>query len=429
MRNLLEIELGEVWVEGEISNLRRQASGHIYFTLKDEGGQIPAVLFRGNARNVQVDMRDGLAVKIFAEVSLYEARGQVQLIVRKVEEEGQGDLQKRFEALKAKLKAEGLFEQSLKKQLPVFPTAVGLVTSDSGAALQDMLNVLGRRAPWVQPVLFPAQVQGVGAERGIAAAIERWNEDESLPKVNVIIVGRGGGSIEDLWNFNEEVVARAIAASRIPIVSAVGHETDFTIADFVADMRAPTPSAAAEMVVPDGEALLRRVQQHQSTMGRRINSVMERAELVLKSAKRGALSQSAEQVLREPMLRLDQVSQDLEDVADAVLEEKAKLLESLKMRHQTQQPVMVLDQMDERLKAQRERLEQRMGQALQRREAELNQLKVMLRTLGPESAFARGFSITMTAEGQLVTSPEQVESGAELHTRMEGGTLVSEVKE
>ena len=299
MRNLLEIELGEVWVEGEISNIRKQSSGHQYFTLKDDGGQVPCVLFRGNGSKLKFDLADGMKVLVFGEASLYEARGQVQLIIRNVEQQGQGDLQKRFEELKARLAAEGLFDQEKKRKLPVFPRAIGLITSGTGAALQDMLNVLQRRAPWIEPVLYPVQVQGRGAEKGIARAIERWSRREDLPEVDVIIVGRGGGSIEDLWNFNEEVVARAIIECPIPVISAVGHEIDFTIADFVADMRAPTPSAAVELAVPDGADVKHRLKVYQQVLDRCVEQKIERSSLLLDKCRQAILAKSPDAYLRD----------------------------------------------------------------------------------------------------------------------------------
>ncbi|MFT6499784.1 MAG: exodeoxyribonuclease VII large subunit, partial [Akkermansiaceae bacterium] len=253
IRNLLEIEVGDIWVEGEISNVRKQGSGHWYFSLKDESAQISCAMFGARSRQGNEVIADGAQVQIFGETSFYEARGSTQLIVKKAQAVGVGDLQARFEALKRKLDQEGLFSQERKRPLPGFPRVLGIVTSPTGAALQDMKNVLSRRAPWLTVVLFPAAVQGKGAERGIAQAIRRAGKaaEEGLPQPEVLIVARGGGSLEDLWNFNEEVVARAIAASTVPVISAVGHEIDFTISDFVADLRAPTPSAAAELVVPD----------------------------------------------------------------------------------------------------------------------------------------------------------------------------------
>ena len=269
IRSLLESEVGTVWVEGEISNYRRQSSGHQYFTLKDERSQLPCVLFRGsNNLLTGPALADGLHVQARGEVTVYELRGQYQMIVQAVQPRGVGALQARFEALKRRLDAEGLFDAARKKPLPGFPVAVGIVTSPTGAALQDMLNILKRRAPWLRVVVHPVRVQGAGASLEIAEAIREFNlwaegaggpTHAGRPVVDLIVVARGGGSIEDLWEFNEEIVARAIAASGLPVVSAVGHEIDFTIADFAADLRAPTPSAAAELIAPDTAELLRQL--------------------------------------------------------------------------------------------------------------------------------------------------------------------------
>ena len=431
MRNLLEIELGEVWVEGEVSNLRRQASGHVYFTLKDEGAQISCVLFRGNANKCKVQPDNGMQVQLFGEVSVYEARGTVQLIVRTVESAGEGELQAKFERLKKKLAGEGLFDQERKQAIPKFPKKVGLITSGTGAALQDMLNVLGRRAPWVQPVLYPVQVQGAGAERGIAQAIDRWSDWElnGLPEVDVIIVGRGGGSLEDLWNFNEEIVARAIDSCNIPIVSAVGHEIDFTIADFVADMRAPTPSAAAELVVPDGEAIANRLLRLKSTMLRVTEGRVQQHQLLLESMKRGALSQSTERVLREPLLRLEQSTQDLDNAVVSSIEAHRNALKNLGLKLATHAPERVLERRGEYLDLMHQRLSNALREQLAKLESTLNQKRSMLRTLGPESAFARGFSVTLTAEGKLVTSADDLKKGDQLITKFAQGEVVSEVSE
>jgi exodeoxyribonuclease VII large subunit len=231
VRGVLESEIGQVWVEGEISNYRLQSSGHHYFTLKDEGAQISCVMFRGAALRMSTRLGDGVQVQVLGELSVYEPRGQYQLVVKLVQPKGMGVLQARFEALKRKLASEGLFDEGLKQALPKFPATIAMVTSPTGAAIRDMLNILSRRAPWVRLLVLPVRVQGNGAEHEIAAAINALNRAEMLgiPKPDVMIVGRGGGSLEDLWNFNEEVVARAIFASRIPVISAVGHEIDFTI--------------------------------------------------------------------------------------------------------------------------------------------------------------------------------------------------------
>ncbi|HEY1083261.1 MAG TPA: exodeoxyribonuclease VII large subunit, partial [Prosthecobacter sp.] len=272
IREVLEGRIGTVWVEGEISNHRLQSSGHQYFTLKDAGSQLSCVMFRGAARS-SVRLADGAQVQVQGEITVYELRGQYQMVVRQVQMRGQGGLQARFEALKRKLYDEGLFAPEAKKSIPKFPRTVALVTSPTGAAIQDMLNILTRRAPWLQVVVYPVRVQGTGVERETIRALEVLNaaQDHGLPVPDTIVIGRGGGSIEDLWAYNEETLARAIYASRIPVISAVGHEIDFTIADFVADLRAPTPSAAAELLAPDVAELRR----HLDVAGRRLGQLVE----------------------------------------------------------------------------------------------------------------------------------------------------------
>jgi len=253
VRALVEMDLGNVTVEGEVSNFRRPASGHCYFTLKDADAQVRAVMWRSQTAGVPFVPKDGMLVRVEGYVSVYEPRGDLQVIAQAMHLAGEGALQKAFEALKHKLAAEGLFDTAHKRPLPPYPEAIGLITSGTGAALQDVLSVLGRRFPQVRVFLCPVKVQGMGAAEAIAEAVEAFNEvPEDHPlRVDLLLVGRGGGSVEDLWAFNEEVVARAIYASRIPVISAVGHETDFSIADFVADRRAATPSMGAELAVPD----------------------------------------------------------------------------------------------------------------------------------------------------------------------------------
>src|SRR5436853_810805 len=252
IRGTLETKFGAVWVQGEVSNYKAHPNGHQYFTLKDARAQIACVIWRDTMARLRQPLVDGARIQVFGTVTLFEARGQYQLSVQIVQPFGRGLLQAKFEALKAKLEAEGLFDPARKRALPKFPKRIGIVTSPSGAAVRDILNILSRRAPWLSILISPVRVQGSGAAQEIAVAIrELTTPNENFAPVDLIIVTRGGGSIEDLWEFNEEIVARAIAAAKVPIVSAVGHEIDFTIADFVSDLRAPTPSAAAEMIVRD----------------------------------------------------------------------------------------------------------------------------------------------------------------------------------
>ena len=253
IKGVLEMGFSEVWIQGEISNCKHHSSGHLYFTLKDEGAQLSAVMWRSRVAQLLFRPNDGMKVLVRGNITVYEPRGNYQVDCLQIQPLGVGELQLQFERLKQKLNEEGLFEQSRKKPLPVYPLRIGIVTSPTGAALQDMLNILSRRFPGVEVVVAPVKVQGVGAAEEIAGAIDDLN---AIGSIDVIIVGRGGGSLEDLWAFNEEIVARALFASQIPTISAVGHEIDFSISDFVADLRAPTPSAAAELVVRDRNELI-----------------------------------------------------------------------------------------------------------------------------------------------------------------------------
>src|SRR2546430_565687 len=271
IRGALEAKFGAVWVQGEVSNYKLHPSGHQYFTLKDARAQIACVIFRNTMTPLRQPLADGAHVQVYGNVSVFEARGQYQISVQIIQPRGQGVLQAKFEALKRKLDAEGLFDPARKRALPKFPKRIGIVTSPSGAAIRDMLNVLRRRAPWLSILINPVRVQGTGAAQEIAVAIrELAKSNENFSPVDLIVLTRGGGSMEDLWEFNEEIVARARFNSAVPIVSAVGHEIDFTICDFVADLRAPTPSAAAELIVPDIVELRRHMDTFVPALGREL---------------------------------------------------------------------------------------------------------------------------------------------------------------
>jgi len=429
MKNLLETQIGELWVEGEVSNLRKQGSGHWYFSLKDDGAQISCAMFGARKREGSEALEDGAKVRVFAEASVYEARGQLQIIVQKAERAGAGDLQARFEALKRKLHAEGLFDADRKKPIPAYPKRIGLITSGSGAALQDMLNVLSRRAPWVQPVLFPVRVQGKGAEVEIANAIGKMGRPEAFgyPRCDVLIVGRGGGSIEDLWNFNEEVVARAIAACPIPIISAVGHEIDFTIADFVADLRAPTPSAAAELAVADGSELSARLAQLRRRLERPAHERLMRARLSLDALRRGVMQRDGEKLLREPMMRLDTARGRLMQNVRTAIDAAQVRLNEARAGHRAHHPAKVLERRLEVLENLRGRLERAANGETERRAERLVRLRGMIRALGPESAFQRGFSITLGADGRALKSARSVRPGDILRTKFADGEATSRV--
>jgi exodeoxyribonuclease VII large subunit len=430
IRSLLEGEIGQVWVEGEISNHRLQSSGHHYFTLKDATAQISCVMFRGAATRLSTRLADGAQVQVHGELSVYEPRGQYQLVVRSVQGKGQGALQAKFEALKQALAAEGLFDAEHKQAIPRFPAVIALVTSPTGAAIRDMLNILTRRAPWVQVVVYPVRVQGQGAELEIAQALEDLNEAASrgLPVPDTIILGRGGGSLEDLWNFNEECVARAIYASRIPIISAVGHEIDFTISDFVADLRAPTPSAAAELVAPDGADLQRQLDAYQRSMLQRLQTLLEHQTKVIDLTSRGAL-------MLEPQRQLDVAAQRLDDLeqrwGQAAKESLLRRVEQLHTWEQTltqYHPVKILADAGHQIEMAQLRLHQNLEQRLKSHMERMQRMKDKLRLLGPQSVLSRGYSYTTRKDGSVVHSINQLQKGEVMMTQLADGLVTSRVE-
>lgn len=433
VRAALEEEVGVVWVEGEISNYRKQASGHQYFTLKDAGSQLACVLFAargGGAWRKQVPLADGMQVQVRGALTVYEARGQYQLNVQLVQAGGAGLLQAKFEALKRKLEAEGLFDADRKRALPKFPAAIALVTSPTGAALRDILNILGRRAPWVRVVIVPVRVQGDGTAEEIAAAVEEVNRFAELgvSPVDVLVVTRGGGSVEDLWEFNEEIVARAIAASALPVVSAVGHEIDFTIADFVADLRAPTPSAAAELLVPDGVELSRRLAESGAQLRRHAQRAVEQQRSRLAWLVRGELFRQPELRLREAAQRLDLATDTLGRAPrERMTEAKRRLAETAaQLRHH--RPDQALALLRQQLGSLQQRLHERCAHGINERAQRFAKARELLRVLGPEATLSRGYSVTTTANGELIHSASQALTGTRLVTRLRDGEVRSVVE-
>src|SRR5947199_4478098 len=350
IRGTLEAKFGAVWVQGEISNHKLHPSGHQYFTLKDQRAQISCVIWRDTMAPLRQPLADGAQVQVYGTVTVYETRGQYQLNVQILQPRGVGVLQAKFEALKRKLEAEGLFAPERKRPLPKFPRRIGIVTSPTGAAIRDMLNVLRRRAPWLQILINPVRVQGTGAAQEIAVAIrELAMPNEHWPPLDLIVVTRGGGSIEDLWEFNEEIVARAIFHSAVPIVSAVGHEIDFTICDFVADLRAPTPSAAAELIVSDiidlqrridgcarglARQLLNRVRDAQQRLDHGRETLQRCLAHKIDSYKRGLLHITAELQARSPARELIVRRNRFSDLHRRLLASPERLLENAKHRFQ-----------------------------------------------------------------------------------------------
>lgn len=425
VRSVIEGSFVDVWVEGEISNHRQQASGHQYFTLKDADAQLACVMFArpGMWKKSSINLRDGMLVQAKGKITVYEARGQYQLNVASIQQAGAGQLQAKFEALKRKLASEGLFDEEHKRSLPSFPRTVGIVTSPTGAALRDMLQILARRAPWLRVIVSPCRVQGDGAAAEIIAALDNLQRLET--PVDVIVLARGGGSIEDLWEFNSEDLARAIAGSSIPVVSAVGHEIDFTIADFVADLRAPTPSAAAELVAPDTAELIRQLAETSRRMQRSAAREIERGYSALTILRSHPL-------FSEPAARIEQLAQkaDLLEqaltraVKDAIDSNSTRLsaLESLLLR---KRPDQLLALRGQQLSAQSVRLSERAAASLAQRNAVLDRISTMLRLLSPEATLKRGYTLTTDAAGTLIRSAADAANAGKIITRFADGTVES----
>ncbi|EPJ2732401.1 exodeoxyribonuclease VII large subunit [Vibrio parahaemolyticus] len=424
VRLLLENEMGIVWLVGEISNFSAPVSGHWYLTLKDSRAQVKCAMFRGNNRRVTFKPANGNQVLVKARLSLYEPRGDYQLIIESMQPEGDGRLQQEFEELKMKLAAEGLFAQTNKLTLPEHPKCVGVITSKTGAALYDILDVLKRRDPSLPVVIYPTMVQGEDAAIQIAQAIGRAN---SRNECDVLIVGRGGGSLEDLWCFNNEILARTIAASQIPIISAVGHEVDITIADFVADVRAPTPSAAAELVSRDNshkdQSLVAKQHKLASAMRYYLAQQKQQSVQLLHRLER----QHPSYQLQRQSQQLDELDMRLRRAMQRFIDTRQQAVERKHHRLQLNSPVKHLAQQKSRL----ERVEHKLMDAMDRKLLTMrHQLAIAaekLDTVSPLATLKRGYSITQTDQGKVVTSADDVKTGDLLVTRLANGEIHSTV--
>lgn len=380
IKDLLEGDFPDVWVEGEISNLTVPQSGHAYFTLKDERSQVRSVLFRSSQRSLRFTLQHGMQVICRGRISVYEPRGEYQLVLEYIEPKGIGALQKAFEELKARLEKEGLFDPDRKKPLPLLPRMIGIVTSPTGAAIRDILNVIKRRHPRMGILIYPVPVQGPEAAPAIVEAIAHFNRERNA---DVLIVGRGGGSLEDLWAFNEEVVARAISSSSIPVISAVGHETDYTITDFVADLRAPTPSAAAEMVVASEERFREQVGSLESRLFRGMRLVIERSRALLREKSR---------LLVDPRKKLQQIAQRTDELVHRM---------TVEMLHH-----------------------------LRRDRSRVRELAGGLDHLNPLAILSRGYSVTRRLPtGTILKHAASVVPGERILTVLHEGEIVSKVEQ
>ena len=425
IKDLLERQYKDVWVTGEVSNFRPAASGHLYFTLKDATAQLRAVCFRNQARYLKFKPQDGIAVIARGHLSVYEARGEYQLYVEYLEPAGLGALQLAFEQLKQKLAAEGLFETARKKPLPVLPRTIGVVTSPTGAVIRDILRVLRRRFRNMDVLLYPVKVQGEGAAEEIVEGLKYFNREQNA---EVIIVARGGGSLEDLWAFNEEVVARAIAASGIPVISAVGHETDFTIADFVADLRAPTPSAAAELVVHRKQDFVAELENRARHMAQMIRLQLSEArqrltELRMHHAFQTVVTRIAERAQqvddrvasldRSMRFRLNEARQEWLRASAGVVRYDFRQLLSLKRAA-----------LDDRWR----RFDSAFRRFLTERQTRLAHVEAILKERNPLALLQRGYSVTRDAAGKIVRDAEAVDLGGDISIRLARGELDATIK-
>jgi exodeoxyribonuclease VII large subunit len=406
IRSALETKFRAVWVQGEISNYKLYPSGHQYFTLKDQRAQIGCVIWRDTIAPPRQPLVDGSQVQVYGTVTVFEARGQYQLNVQILQPRGVGLLQAKFETLKRKLETEGLFAAERKRPLPKFPRRIGIVTSPTGAAIRDMVNVLRRRAPWLQILINPVRVQGTGAAQEIAVAIrELALPNEAFAPIDLIVITRGGGSIEDLWEFNEEIVARAIFHSPVPIVSAVGHEIDFTISDFVADLRAPTPSAAAELIVPDIIDLQRRIDGYTRALSRQL---LNR--------------------IRDAQQRLDHARETLQRCLAHKLDSYKRNLAHITRTLQARSPVRELMMRRNRFADLHRRLVASPARLLENARHRFERIEGILRVLGPDATLRRGYSITMDERRKIVRTIAAVRPKMKIRTRVSDGEFGSEIQ-
>jgi len=425
VRDLLEDALPLIWIEGELSNVARPASGHIYFTLKDASAQVRCAMFRPKSGWLKFKPADGMHVLVRARVGLYEPRGEFQLVAEHMEPAGEGALQREFEQLKARLDAEGLFDPARKRALPRYARRIGVITSATGAAVRDVLSVMSRRWPLADVEVLPVPVQGREAPPAI---VQMLRKASASGRYDVLLLTRGGGSLEDLWAFNDERVARAIHASAVPVVSAVGHEIDFSIADFVADLRAPTPSAAAELLVPDAFALRRHLQQLQQRLAtleqRRLQARIQRVDHLLARLQ----AQRPQARLARDRERLMHLQRRLHGVQREQSQRRHNALERVHARLLAQHPRLRLMLLQRRLGELRQRLLSNIERKLERDRANLRQNGRALHAISPLATLERGYSIIFDANGKVVRSSQGIGEGTPLRARLADGELPLSVR-
>jgi len=425
-RELLEGHLGQVWVEGEISNFLRAASGHCYFSLKDSKAQIRCALFKGRSRYLSCRPKNGMQVLARGKISLYEPRGDYQFIVEQLEEVGSGLLQRKFEALKTALQAEGLFAAEKKQAIPRFPTRLGVITSSKGAALHDVLHVLKRRYPSLPVIVYPCAVQGKTAATEIVTALQLAQQ---RAECDLLLLVRGGGSLEDLWPFNEEIVAETIFACSLPIISGIGHEIDFTISDFVADLRAPTPSAAAELATPDQPELQQQIQHRQQRLTQLIKQKQADAKNRLTHLQQRLHLQHPKQQIQRQTQQLDQLESRLIRGLKQRLQQQQRHLFQLSERLSSHSPHKKLQQQSQTLSQLQQRLQNAQTKQLQQQRLKLAALGRTLHAVSPLATLGRGYSVTRSLESKnIVHDSKTLSIGESIETQFSQGTVVSKVE-
>jgi exodeoxyribonuclease VII large subunit len=425
VRELIEEQFGDVWVEGEISNFRPAPSGHVYFTLKDADAQLPVVLFKRQAVLLRFRPEDGLHVLVRGRVSVYDQRGQMQLVAETMEPMGAGSLQLAFEQLKQKLKAEGLFEAGRKRPLPAFPRTVGIITSPTGAVIRDFLNIVGRRHSGLSVLLCPASVQGDSAAGEVEAALNCLN---ASGLVDVIVLARGGGSLEDLAAFNSERVARAIAASKVPVVSAIGHETDFTIADFVADLRAPTPSAAAELITEAQHRIAEHLARQSARLDRAAHFQLLQAQQRMSRVPVSRAEARMATILHRLEQRLDDDEQRLQEGLKSSLRGLVRRVDELGAAVLRHDPRQRLAHARQHFAAGGVRLDRAMERMQHEEKTRLHALDARLHSLSPLAVLERGYALVLDEQGALIRSAQRVLPGERVFTRVSDGSFTSRVE-
>lgn len=416
--------LKNVSVKGELSNVKHHSSGHIYFTLKDDSARIMAVMFAASAKSVAFRPENGMEVILTGDATVYESSGQYQLYVKTMQQEGAGNLFAAFEQLKKKLEQEGLFRPEIKRQIPAYPSVIAVITSPTGAAIRDILTTINRRYPSAEVLVYPALVQGERATESIVRQLQKVNKDG---RADVVIAGRGGGSIEELWAFNEEAVARAIHSSEIPVISAVGHETDFTIADFAADLRAPTPTAAAEMAVPHIEEVLERIRAKESRLMRAASETIRFSRNRHQTILNSYVMRNPESLYRQQFERADRLSEKLIRSTKAVIDRKKTSVQHASFRLARTGPGPRIEFETAQLERMKKALQRQTQSILNEKKSAFGQHIAMLEALSPLKVMERGYSLVYSENEKLIKTVTQVKAGDRIHVQMADGTIHAQV--